>query len=566
MIKAIRVQNFQRIDAPLQIPLGPVTVLVGENGSGKSSVLKAIHWAIRCATLADERNKVTLEQMDFVPSKDFLDLAHKLKLQNSAVGRKVTVCLIDENDAETVITIGAARNDAGVLVGAAGPLVAEFINYEIPSTAYIPGLAGAAEEETILAVPIMHRKASSGEGGSVLRQIILAHAGGVPESGQSYTELLELSKWVSKVLPDTKFWVKFDRLRDRYIDVKFLTPEMHVPGQGIYVSWKSIDMAGTGFLQVVQIFAYLLYFKPKLLLIDEPDAHLHPGRQQLLIKALEGAAIEFPSTQIVLTTHSPSLVRALSNRAAINWIDQGAVRANGAIVRERMGWNALDKDLIIFTEDGNTDVLNGIINQWPSLAQKCAIWPTFGKDSLPDGKRIAALRKKLGIKILLHRDSDFMSNTDIEEWCKLRMYDTNMVPVWVTSGSDIESVFCSADHIARVFGIGVDIANELLEEALNCFEESVSMQEFANAYIDVVNKLPKVGNRNAIARWAELGGYSLKTIKGKRLLYLIKKYCLTFLPKYGLALSIGKRNNLSDCIDDEQLAADLKEKIELALA
>lgn len=41
-------------------------------------------------------------------------------------------------------------------------------------------------------------------------------------------------------------------------------------------------MAGTGFLQVAQIFAYLLHFKPKLLLIDEPDSHLHPGTQERL--------------------------------------------------------------------------------------------------------------------------------------------------------------------------------------------------------------------------------------------------------------------------------------------
>lgn len=41
-------------------------------------------------------------------------------------------------------------------------------------------------------------------------------------------------------------------------------------------------MVGTGFLQVAQIFAYLLHFKPKLLLIDEPDSHLHPGTQERL--------------------------------------------------------------------------------------------------------------------------------------------------------------------------------------------------------------------------------------------------------------------------------------------
>ena len=325
MIKSIRVQNFQRIDEPLSLSIGPVTILVGENGCGKSSFLKAIHWSVRCATLA-QWGKISLDQMDFVPSKDFLDLAHKLKLQNSSLGRKITITFVEDSGDETNITIGAARNNAGVNVNINGPLSDVLIDNEKPTTAYIPGISGAAEEETILAVPIMHRKAASGESGSVLRQIILANTVGMDGTGREFMYLPELSDWVSLVLPETKFWVKFDRLRDRHIEVKFLTPEMKVPGQSIQVAWKSIDMAGTGFLQVVQLFAYLLYFKPKLLLIDEPDAHLHPGRQQLLIRALEKASQEFPDTQIVLSTHSPSLVRALSTNAVIHWIESGALK------------------------------------------------------------------------------------------------------------------------------------------------------------------------------------------------------------------------------------------------
>jgi predicted ATP-dependent endonuclease of OLD family len=36
----------------------------------------------------------------------------------------------------------------------------------------------------------------------------------------------------------------------------------------------------------IQIFAYLLLFEPKVILIDEPDAHLHPDKQERLFEAL----------------------------------------------------------------------------------------------------------------------------------------------------------------------------------------------------------------------------------------------------------------------------------------
>ncbi|MDH6268290.1 putative ATPase [Rhizobium sp. SG_E_25_P2] len=560
MIKAIRVQNFQRIDAALKLELAPVTVLVGENGSGKSSFLKAIHWAIRCATLADA-GKVTLEQMDYVPSKDFLDLAHKLKLQNSSTGRKISVTLISDEDKETSISISAARNNAGVNISIQGSMALELTANDKPSTAYIPGIAGAAEEETILAVPIMHRKAASGEGGSVLRQIVLAYAVGGEGTGQQHQQLDELSKWVSLVLPETTFWIKFDRLRDRNIDLKFLTSDMKVQGQSHTVAWKSIDMAGTGFLQVVQIFAYLLYFRPKLLLIDEPDAHLHPGRQQRLIKALELASKNFPGTQIVISTHSPHLVRALSEDSCIHWLENGSAKANGDVVRQRMGWSILDKELIIFTEDGNTEKLQNILNQWPTLAQKCAIWPTFGKDSLPNGPKAVTLMNKMRIKILIHRDRDFMSDADAAAWSALKDYTAKNVPVWFTEGSDIESHFCKIEHVAKVLDVTADVAKEIFDDALASFDQGECMQYFSSGYNEAVNKLQADPDRNPIARWEALGGYSPATIKGKKFLTLLAKSCLTVLPEHGLGRKIGLRANLGKPAEGIPICSDLRQTI-----
>lgn len=175
MINAVRISNFQRLGDEIRVPLGQVTVLVGANGSGKSSVLKAVHWAVRCASLTDGSKpgdgKVTLERMDYVPSPDFHGLAHRSRLQSKARGgtRKspITVAFEQMGETATTIELTAVSNDAGVRAPIEGPL-AGVLTGEEPSTAYIPGLAGLAEEETILPEPVLRRKAASGEGGSVL--------------------------------------------------------------------------------------------------------------------------------------------------------------------------------------------------------------------------------------------------------------------------------------------------------------------------------------------------------------------------------------------------------------
>ncbi len=561
MIKTVTVQNFQRIDIPAILHLGAVNVVVGENGSGKSSLLKAIHWAARCSTLS-QGGKVTLEQMDFVPSKDFLDLAHKRKLQNASAGRKFSVQFSDSDGALTSISIGAARNDAGVNVAISGPLSITMSDDRHPSTAYIPGLSGMAEEETVLAVPLMHRKAASGEGGSVLRQVMLALADEADIATNDYVYLENLSLWVGKILPEVKFWVKFDRLRDKNIDVKFWTPEMRVQGQAERVAWKSIDMAGTGFLQVVQIFAYLLYFKPRLLLIDEPDAHLHPGRQQRLIRALELALEQFAETQIILTTHSASLVKALSSKATIHWMADGEVRAHGDKVRERMGWNALDKDIVIFTEDGNTNYLQSIIDQWPDLSNKCLLWPVFGKGSLPNGSKAKKIAEKMGIKTLIYFDKDFMSDVDRQDWIQLKGYPASGIRTWSAPNSDIESAFCTLEHIANALDISPMIAQEILETAVSSFDHLKCQTDFANAYNDAVNSLAAAPGRDAINRWHSLGQFGPATIKGKELLKAISQASLQVIPRHGLGIKLRNRQRLFQANNGCEICRELKDEIQ----
>ncbi|MBN8568197.1 MAG: ATP-binding protein [Ignavibacteria bacterium] len=47
---------------------------------------------------------------------------------------------------------------------------------------------------------------------------------------------------------------------------------------------------------------------PKLLLLDEPDAHLHPAMTKQLIKVLKEVLVEKYNVRVIMTTHSPSTV------------------------------------------------------------------------------------------------------------------------------------------------------------------------------------------------------------------------------------------------------------------
>lgn len=72
-------------------------------------------------------------------------------------------------------------------------------------------------------------------------------------------------EFVRGVYRGVQLEVSFDERRDLFISTMIT-----FPGRAT----RPIEFAGTGFLHVLQVFSYLVLFKPKILLIDEPESHL----------------------------------------------------------------------------------------------------------------------------------------------------------------------------------------------------------------------------------------------------------------------------------------------------
>ena len=70
--------------------------------------------------------------------------------------------------------------------------------------------------------------------------------------------------------------------------------------------------------------AYLHLFAPKLIVLDEPDSHLHPNNQRLLCSLLTTIAWE-RDVQVIMTTHSRHVLDSMYNDARILWVQEGQV-------------------------------------------------------------------------------------------------------------------------------------------------------------------------------------------------------------------------------------------------
>jgi hypothetical protein len=175
-----------------------------------------------------------------------------------------------------------------------------------PFSIFSPGLAGIAKRENFVSDGVLLRTLARGDANLVLRNILL--------------RLWDTKNWspfladLHDVFPGLELAITFSPETDEFVDATLRA------GQ----EWVPLELAGTGILQAVQILSYIHHFAPALIVLDEPDSHLHPNNQRLLCALLRKVALE-RGTQVLLTTHSRHVVDSIAGAASFLWIRNGTV-------------------------------------------------------------------------------------------------------------------------------------------------------------------------------------------------------------------------------------------------
>ncbi|MCX8508286.1 MAG: ATP-binding protein, partial [Rhodobacteraceae bacterium] len=512
-------------------------VIVGTNGSGKSSILQAMHWMFQSGrnpkVQANRKTSdgATLSQLDatYMPSPDYRNAGHEGEYGNFQGAPRMEVEVSATNGGASLTAnmwLKSARNEGiSVHIPSSNDFVAFLRDRSREFSAYIPGLAGIPLSEEKRSTGIVRRQAAAGDANTVLRNILHILHEQTDNSGKTGLETVQ--HYVSQVMGDLVLKVAFADENDYRIDAQFQTGAMRAVDPRRF---KPLELAGIGFLQVIQIFAYLVYFRPVLLLVDEPDSHLHPGAQEKLVRTLHEAASAFDA-QVILTTHSPSVVRALPAASQVIWMKEGAVQPGGnEFARQQMGWGLLDKSILLLTEDKDTSYLRRLLEQWPDLERKVAIWPMSGSANIPTPDVVEALANILGghMRIVLHRDRDFMMPVECDHFCK--PYADKGISVWLTKYSDIEAYWADSALLAAHFNLSDSDARALLSAAVSAenFEDK-ALRKRRSKRADMIKKLqngvaahlPQYGDNDILTETTQ-GGRQY-AILGKDMLSALRK-------------------------------------------
>ncbi|MFX4223303.1 MAG: ATP-dependent nuclease [Thalassobaculum sp.] len=451
-LNSIRIQRFKKA-RNVNLELDRVNYLVGGNNSGKSSILQAIHCSVTAAQSQVANDGATVlaeDSLIYSPSSDFSLLGNGRPFENRSDGHRAKITFTgiadDGSDGAYSIELYKGRNNRNVGIERSGKVTGfgQQISSTIsPFTVFVPGLAGVAHYEEFKTEAFVLRRIAGGEANLYLRNVLL-----ILKERDQLDQLLTLLK---EIYPNIAMIVQFDPRRDLYIDVRVKTDSRAI--------WAPIDLIGTGVLQAIQIFAYATLANPILLLLDEPDSHLHPSNQTLLSKAFE-VLTERTGTKIILATHSRHLINSAPDDAKFFWIENGTVKDNddSELIKLLMEIGILDDadsiisgsiSLIVVTEDENPKPLKLLINSVTD--RDFNIVRLKGVANSEIGKQIfeQILPHIQGTpKIIFHRDRDFMTDTEVINW--KNSIESNNIKCFVTSGPDIESYYLDVDHLVSI--------------------------------------------------------------------------------------------------------------------
>lgn len=302
MIRKVVIKGFKRF-GEVTFDLPGHVVLAGPNNSGKTTLLQAIAtWSLAL--------KVWLRRNDLAKHGGYFAKAPLTRQVFSAVPLRAFDLLWTERKATNPIEI-TLQHDKGwtvamelipdtseqIFVRPKHDASAQFLGVggaDI-SVVFVPPMTGLSTDEPVYQKPKIEQLLGSGKPGDVIRNLLVqAHE-------------------------NQAAWGKLTTSVKRLFGFHLLPPDGR--GADIVAEYKialqgptfDIGSAGSGFQQVLMLLTFLNTRAGSVLLLDEPDAHLHMILQDAIYGELRSVAAATGS-QLVIATHSEVIIDSVDPR------------------------------------------------------------------------------------------------------------------------------------------------------------------------------------------------------------------------------------------------------------
>jgi ABC-type lipoprotein export system ATPase subunit len=496
-LRRVWVRRFKSFDE-FTIEVGRFNVLVGANNSGKSTLLQAIDLLYTLLKLHSEGDGLA-GQGRYLPAsvlpvaamKD-LFFGRQTRRANESVPVVVGAEFTDGSSVEFRIRhlSGSMNSKVEEATGMNGERLAALLGHP---AVWVPSAVGIVRDEEYRTPARRTALINAGRHNEVLRNLLVDLRSAHEDRYETLQRIL--ADRFGAHLED----VAFDDARDEYVRA-----DMALGGG----TRHDLYSAGSGFVQIVQLLAFILAQSPSVVLLDEPDAHLHSSLQRAIVEILEEIG-RTEGFQIVVATHSKEIINFIDPSRLI-FVQPGetmaapmssevtpiaVLRSLGAI--DNVDAFALVKNRRCLFVEGTSDV--SILGRFAATLglhlfsgdDRVVVIPTGGADQFGHVQQLDVFEQLLDgpIASLEMRDRDARTDDDREALMR-----SAPRPLLVFERDSIESYLLNPTVIARAVA---EVADERGREV------QVSADDVSGLLIDATDELKLSTIDRAAERYAE---------------------------------------------------------------
>jgi hypothetical protein len=291
LIESIQVRDFRSIADSGDLPLGPITVLIGRNNTGKSTLLRAMY--LMQVTAPYDSNDVRLRAQAAVVT---------VRIGNP-VPRQIAGDVVMRDAKLTVSLSRAARNRGAGLELALTAVRQNPASRENENvTSSIEPLPATRPDH--LFAPIFSRRKSYGYNQQARGDLAYS----VEPNDNNLTSRIFV---LSGHHPEAK---RYRELSNRVLGTEVsvhLIEQGQQPGTSVSSTENiSLERMGDGIGSALALIAELATPGPRVILVEEPENDMYPGALRELLAAMIEAT---PQVQFVVSTHSDLVLRSLGS-------------------------------------------------------------------------------------------------------------------------------------------------------------------------------------------------------------------------------------------------------------
>lgn len=340
-LKSIELANFKGV-SKIRCEFDDLTVLAGLNNSGKTTILQGIYLLFAALPRLAEHQHLTHEN----PSTRTVSLQSALSplgLRDttwllSFVEPEVTGTLIGEFANGLLVELGMIRNSTNnftfALSHSSATTNADELRQHVASTAQVSSAILTPPGD----VPTREQMVNGDQFQNMLRD------------GQG-AQLWRNGLWWAIQTDGFESFAPVQKQITKYFpDVELLLPTLGTSGTPeILIKYKErgrgpldIAQSGAGLRTFISLARILEQSPAKVILLDEPDAHLHASQQAVILDLMLDAASE-TDRQVIIASHSPEIVSRVPAEC-LRWVDRNTSTAQGGFeagrIMEHLGVSA----------------------------------------------------------------------------------------------------------------------------------------------------------------------------------------------------------------------------------